>query len=480
MTVAAARNGRKVITDLCRCRLLNQEHMQWANELLVRQPTLSPREVTEHLVSRDILVRDLADEFCAVYEQRLTVWGFQLTEPLGRGSLGIVYKAQSTKDNREFAVKILPRRNVGTVSRVPQRLQAYVEFQRQEIARLIHVGTAGERHFLIWPYVSNAESLESHVQKEGTLAGKFVVHYALQIARGLQACHEAGLVHGLLKPSNIYIGANHQVHILDLGIGFLMTLARGESLLNTLTSANQVASFVECASPETILDTTVRTPEGDQYSLGCILYYCLTGRYPFPEEQMVKKMMAHQFKEPTPIRTLNPKLPRPLAEIVMRLLQKAPAARFGNMGEVAEALEKLRVRPGTAAAPKATMLGKPDAATAPPTLEAASGPPNRIVSLVDFAVPPEVLAKPSKPAPPAPPPAPAQSAPPRRHAAPTPPPATRAPARPPKAAEPPEPAPTQQAEAPPVKQIGVPPWVWLVATAATAFAASAAAALLLR
>jgi serine/threonine-protein kinase len=259
-----------------------------------------------------------------------------------------------------------------------------------------------------------------------------------------------------------------------------MTLARGESLLNTLTSANQVASFVECASPETILDTTVRTPEGDQYSLGCILYYCLTGRYPFPEEQMVKKMMAHQFKEPTPIRTLNPKLPRPLAEIVMRLLQKAPAARFRNMGEVAEALEKLRVKSGTAAAPKATMLGKPDAVAPPPTPEATSGPPNRIVSLVDFAVPPEVLTKPSKPAPPAPPPAPVQSAPPRRRAAPTPPPATRAPARPSKSAELPEPEPARQATAPPVKQIGVPPWVWLVATAATAFAASAAAALLLR
>src|SRR5262249_4502259 len=133
------------------------------------------------------------------------------------------------------------------------------------------------------------------------------------------------------------IGQRHQVYILDFGIGCLLAETEGESLVDTMSTANSVASGLDCASPESIMDPTNLTPAGDQYSLGCTLYFCLTGQYPFPDGSAAEKMMAHQMKEPTPIRELSPGVPAELALVISRLMQKSPQARFAHTADVVEA-----------------------------------------------------------------------------------------------------------------------------------------------
>src|SRR5204863_1530049 len=140
--------------------------------------------------------------------------------------------------------------------------------------------------------------------------------YVVQVLEGLEICHAQGLFHGLLKPSNLMIGSDARVRILDLGIGCLLAETEGESLVDTMSTANSVASGLDCASPESIMDPTNLTPAGDQYSLGCILYYMLSGSYPFPDGSAAEKMMAHQFKQPVPLSELNPDVPEGLAAVV--------------------------------------------------------------------------------------------------------------------------------------------------------------------
>src|SRR5262249_58628712 len=115
------------------------------------------------------------------------------------------------------------------------------------------------------------------------------VSCALQVADGLRACHRHGLFHGLLKPSEVRLFPDGTVAVLDFGIGFLLTASRGESVIDTMTNANQLASAIDFGSPESLLDPTDRTPLGDHYSLGCVLYFCLAGRYPFPDGSSVEK-----------------------------------------------------------------------------------------------------------------------------------------------------------------------------------------------
>src|SRR5262249_49971480 len=161
----------------------------------------------------------------------------------------------------------------------------------------------------------------------------------VQVAQGLTVAQQNNLFHGLIKPSNIMIGSDNQARILDFGIGSLLVENEGESLVDTMSTANTLTSGLDCASPESIMEPTTRTPAGDQYSLGCVLYYALTGRVPFPEGSAVEKMMAHQTKEPMPIREIAPDVPAGMEAVIKRLMAKTPEGRYNGSDELVEALE---------------------------------------------------------------------------------------------------------------------------------------------
>src|SRR5204862_4611867 len=177
------------------------------------------------------------------------------------------------------------------------------------------------------------------------LPAERVAQYALETAEGLNEAHAQELFHGLLKPSNLMLSPDNHVKILDFGIGCLLAETEGESLVDTMSTANSVNSGLDCASPESIMDPTNLTPIGDQYSLGCILYYCLAGRYPFPDGTAVEKMMCHQHKQPTPLKELNPEVPDEVIAIVEKLMAKSPAERYRDCDEVITALRSVVATP---------------------------------------------------------------------------------------------------------------------------------------
>jgi serine/threonine protein kinase len=182
----------------------------------------------------------------------------------------------------------------------------------------------------------------------------------------LFVCHQQNLFHGLLKPSNILVDADQHVHVLDFGLGAILAASTADqSLFNTQGEANLLTSGLDCASPESIMDSSNLAATGDQYSLGCVLYFCLADRYPF-EGQPVEKMVGHQSKQPTPLLELNPDVRKDLGAIVARLMQKSPAARYPDAGEAAKALRPLAFVPSRRAVPLApiTSFARPSAAVA--------------------------------------------------------------------------------------------------------------------
>ena len=134
------------------------------------------------------------------------------------------------------------------------------------------------------------------------------------------------------------VGPDGQVRILDFGIGCLLAETEGESLVDTMSTANSVNSGLDCASPESIMDPTNLTAIGDQYSLGCVMYYCLTGQYPFPDGTAVEKMMGAPAQAAAGGQGLTPDAPDGLVAVVERLMQKTPASRYSGCAEVIEAL----------------------------------------------------------------------------------------------------------------------------------------------
>ncbi len=383
------------VWDLRRSNLIDRGRLdQLVGEFLQTNPRADPPALADFLVSRGILSQFQADRLLQGKTQGFVLGPYTLIDALGAGSMGTVYKAQSKNDNQWYAVKVLPRRSMWNVRIARRKVRAFEQCRHPAVVPFVDVGTAGGMHYLAWPYVEG-ETLDKVMQRQTKFTPGAAAQLAQQVAEGLDVCHQQGLFHGLLKPSNLMVAADGQVHILDFGIGCLLAETEGESLVDTMSTANSVASGLDCSSPESIMDPTNLTPAGDQYSLGCTLYYLLTGQYPFPDGTAAEKMMAHQFKEPTPVSELAPEVPAQLAEIVERLMKKVPEGRYGSAAEVVEALRPLADAAPPAPRPAPRAQAAREAAQAP----ARAAAPAHVDAPHAAPEPPARSASPSAPTP---------------------------------------------------------------------------------
>jgi serine/threonine-protein kinase len=348
-----------------------------------------PAALANHLVGEELLTPFQAERLLKGDTQELVLGPYILMDLAGFGSMGPVYKAMSKADNRWYAIKVLPRRSMWNVLLAKRQARAFDKIHHAGIVPFSDIGTAGSQHFLVWPFVEG-ETLDKLIEREGKLSSGLAAHYGYQAAEALQVCHEQDLFHGMIKPSNILIDAEQHVHLLDFGVGAILAAnPDDQSLFNTQGQANLMTSGLDCASPESIEDPSNLAAAGDQYSLGCVLYYCLAGRFPF-EGQPVEKMVGHQSKQPTPLGELNPDVRKELLGIVARLMQKSPTSRFPDAGEAAKALKALAFVPTRRAIPLAPI------APLPRSSKEMMKPPTR-QSLHDSPVPRETISDASSP-----------------------------------------------------------------------------------
>jgi serine/threonine-protein kinase len=404
------------VWDLRRSNLIDRGQLdQVIGEFMTKNPGAEPPALAEFLVAQGILTEFQSERLLQGKTQGFVLGPFTLMDALGTGSMGTVYKAQSKNDNGWYAVKVLPRRSMWNVRIARRKVRAFEQCQHPSVVPFVDVGTSGGMHYLAWPMVEG-ETLEKVVQRETKLSAGQAALYAVQAAEGLDVCHQHGLFHGLLKPSNLMIGPDAVLRILDFGIGCLLAETEGESLVDTMSTANSVNSGLDCASPESIMDPTNLTAIGDQYSLGCVLYYCLSGRYPFPDGTAVEKMMCHQHKQPTPIKELAPETPDELVAVIEKLMNKNPAERYPDTQEAIEALRPFAaaspvVRRPSMQIPTRPPLPKPPVVQPSATPRPAMRPaplPRSNNGLTQAPPPSPTPAKVSRPAPPPAPPKPAE------------------------------------------------------------------------
>jgi serine/threonine-protein kinase len=381
----------KFVVDLRKSGLIDRGNLdQVLDEFLKDQPRAEPAVLADFLIQNGYLTPFQANRISSGKAQDMVLGPYVLMDIIGSGSMGTVFKAQSKSDKEWYAVKVLPRRSMWNVLVAKRIVRNYESIRHVAVVPFIDVGTAGGTHYLVWPF-AEGEALDKIVARDGRLPPAATAHLGQHIAEGLSVAHQRNLFHGMVKPSNIMISPDNEVHVLDFGVGSLLVAAEGESLIDTQSMANAQASGLDCVSPESILDPTNLTPDGDQYSLGCVLYFCLCGQYPFPGDSAVEKMQAHQAQQPTPIRELAPEVPPEMVAVLTRMMQKKPSDRYSSMIEVIDVLGKL-------------------VKTAPTSV--SDGPPPGAAKAQARSVPTrQSLREPAAPPPPAPPPAPPRPAP---------------------------------------------------------------------
>jgi serine/threonine protein kinase len=269
-----------------------------------------------------------------------TLREYRLLEKLGQGGMGTVFRAIHDHLQRIVAIKVLPAgrlENQQAIDRFHREIKAIAMLDHPGIVRATDAGEFDGRHFLVMEYVEGL-NLSQLVRRMGPLAIADACELACQTARGLEHARQHGLVHRDIKPSNLILANDGQLKILDLGLALWRTSPE-ES--HDLTASGQIVGTAEYMAPEQFDDSHGVDIRADVYSLGCVLYYLLTGRAPFPRAEhrtLYRFMMAH-IHEPVPnLATLRPEAPVPLITLIERMTAKSPAARFSTPAETAEAL----------------------------------------------------------------------------------------------------------------------------------------------
>ncbi len=281
---------------------------------------------------------------------------YQVLSLIGAGGMGEVYLAQDTRLGRKVALKLLPRaftHDQERLRRFEQEALATSALNHPNILTVYDIGTAPTEldgaPFIVTELLEGEELRKE--MKETPLPVRRAIEYARQIAAGLAAAHEKGVVHRDLKPENLFVTQDGLVKILDFGLAKLMP-QRGErtgsdgAALQQITNPGTVMGTVGYMSPE-----QVRGQEADHrsdiFSFGLILYEMLAGRRAFQGESSAETMAAIVKEEPPDLTETNPKIQPQIERIVNRCLEKQPARRFQTASDLGFALEALLTTSGS-------------------------------------------------------------------------------------------------------------------------------------
>jgi len=269
---------------------------------------------------------------------------YEILAPLGSGGMGEVYRARDSKLQREVAVKVLPESIAAdrdALGRFEREAHAVAALNHPNILSIFDFGRHEETAYAV------TELLEGQTLREkldaGGLPQRRAVEIAVQIARGLAAAHEKGVVHRDLKPENVFLTEDGRVKILDFGLAKKIASANAETNAPTSpagTEPGTVMGTVGYMSPEQVRGRDV-DHRSDIFSFGAVFYEMLSGRRAFRGDSAVETMSAILREEPPELvetaRSISPSLDR----IVRHCLEKSPAARFQSAGDVAFDLEAL-------------------------------------------------------------------------------------------------------------------------------------------
>ncbi|MBP1660048.1 MAG: Serine/threonine-protein kinase PknB [Candidatus Aminicenantes bacterium] len=261
---------------------------------------------------------------------------YQSIEELGAGGMGRVYRVLDTKLDEEIALKVI-RPDIASDRAVIARFSAELKLARQvvhrNVARMFDLNEEGGVPYITMEYV-RGENLKRLIRKVGHLAPAQAVPIACQICDGLAEAHRLGIAHRDLKPQNVMIDEEGVAKIMDFGLARLLDQEGRDG-------AGSHSGTPAYVSPEQIRSESA-DGRADLYSLGIVLYEMLTGRTPFKGDTVEAITDGHLYEIPEDPRRIEPAIPAEVSEIVLKCLEKDPAARYQTAEEMGQALRCLR------------------------------------------------------------------------------------------------------------------------------------------
>lgn len=323
------------------------EGHQW--QLAPGEATRRPSESTCPVCGQSASSQAVTDVHLTTAEPatRPLIPGFELLDELGRGGMGVVYRARQAQPSRLVAVKVM--RTFGgdapsTLARFRAEADAIARLEHPNIVRVYAVGETRDAHYIALELIEG-DTLADRLN-QGVMPARDAASLIAVLARAVHFAHEREILHRDLKPGNVLLAADGTPKLTDFGLAKRLDLAQGE------TKTGEILGTVAYMAPEQATGVTRNIGRGcDIHALGAMLYECLTGRRPFIGQETMETLTLVTTAEPVAPRRLDPNIPRDLETIALKCLEKLPRQRYATAAELADDLERwlhnlpIRARP---------------------------------------------------------------------------------------------------------------------------------------
>jgi serine/threonine-protein kinase len=319
-----------LVETLRRHDLLTSWQLRDLDRVVREFPAAEP--FLHELEQREWLTGYQANHLRRGHGERLVVGPYVLLEPLDGGGMGQIFRARHRLLERVAALKrIRPDHhdNPRMAERFLREVRAAAALAHPNIVTVYDFYQDGDEFYLAMEIVPGAD-LHSYLDRHGPLPMAVACDYIFQACLGLQHAHGRGVVHRDIKPRNLVVSPDGQVKIIDFG------LARRAS--DTTITSSRAMGTPDYIAPEQIVRPHEVDGRADIYSLGCTLYHLLAGHTPFAHIHPDERIQAHRTRQPRKIEQIRPDVPRPLAEVVRRMMKRHLDDRFQRAADVAEAL----------------------------------------------------------------------------------------------------------------------------------------------
>ncbi|MBL4886418.1 MAG: protein kinase [Planctomycetaceae bacterium] len=261
---------------------------------------------------------------------------YEIKEEIGSGGFGVVFKAYHKLLNSTVALKVLHKKRASEntfISRFQREMKIAGTLDHPAIVKALDADIVDGLYYLAMEYCDGL-NLEDLIKRNGPIGLTEALEILRKISEGLEHAHRKNVIHRDIKPSNFMLLREGEIRILDFGMAYIQ-----DELVETndITQSYCIMGTVSFMSPEQAKDLKIADQRSDIYSLGCTLYYLLTGKPIFPSASIVDQILAHR-EEPVPI---LPNHPVPVWFFLKRMTEKSPKMRFQNMAEVISAIDVL-------------------------------------------------------------------------------------------------------------------------------------------
>ncbi|MCA9108843.1 MAG: protein kinase [Planctomycetaceae bacterium] len=340
MTVAVS----ELLNAIDRSGVVDREALAIALETFPSGDDADSESLAKHLISHQVLTRYQARELLQGRFRRLQMEHFVIRDILGVGGMGTVFRAYDSRRDEEVALKVLSERfkhDAGMRARFRLEARAGLRLQHPHIVKTYELGVTDDvfgqvDYTTMEPFPGIA--LHELVGIIGKLPVGIACDIISQTAEALGFVHQQGLVHRDVKPDNVLIDNSGMVKVIDFGLALLNEAAREEEFSLAMIFGHDCLGTPDYIPPEQAVDSFSADARSDVYGLGCTFFVALTGKRPFTGASPKQIIDAHKTAPVPNAQDLVKELPDELADIVQRMMAKAPDERFASMSEVQQVL----------------------------------------------------------------------------------------------------------------------------------------------